>query len=263
MDVHTHSFFSYDGKQSMESLVEAAKARGMKYVAVTEHLDLDLTALGYTYHKLPDLDGYFCELKRLRETNPAMRLLSGIELGYAPESDSAYAEYLSGYSFDVIINSVHMVDGEDIYEKSYYEKRNRQEAYLTYLKTVRKSLDVPYRYDVVGHIGYIARRSPYENPVYSYDEFPEAIDDVLEAVIAKKKCLEINSLTPSGADFSPDLSVYKRYRELGGSLVSFGSDAHVSARVGEKLDQTKAALKELGFRSVYVFEKHTPVAVTL
>lgn len=263
MDLHTHSRISYDGKQTMEELVTAAEACGMKYVAITEHCDMDLTRHGYTYHKLPDYDAYFAELAAVRAAHPNVDVLAGVELGFSPESNGDYAGFLSGKKLDVVLNSVHIVDGEDVYDKSYYESRSREKAYLDYLSAVRQSLDVPYDYDVVGHIGYIARRSLFEPRAYEYCEYADVLDDVLSTIVSREKCLEVNTLTPPGYDFLPLKSVLERYRALGGELLSIGSDAHVPSRVGEHFPLALDLLKSLGFPAVYVYKNRKPVAIGL
>jgi hypothetical protein len=80
-------------------------------------------------------------------------------------------------------------------EKGACVLRERVEVFREYFAYIRRSLDAPYPYDIVGHIGYIARYVPFEDKSFSLEEFGEEIDDILKTIIAKDKILEVNSAT--------------------------------------------------------------------
>ncbi|HPD01737.1 MAG TPA: histidinol-phosphatase HisJ family protein [Eubacteriales bacterium] len=265
IDTHTHSTYSFDGKQTLRSLVETAAALGLDYVASTEHHDLDLAAAGFTYCRPLDLAAYFAEAQALKEEFfGKIYYAIGLEVGHSAQVERDYR--LERYKTDVIINSIHLVEGEDVYKQEYYlNSGNREMAYGRYFKAVRRSLDAPYHFDIVGHFGYIGRRSPYAEPALKRTDAPEVLDDVLKTIIKKNKCLEINShigFMKSEA-FVPSLDILKRYRELGGELITFGSDGHTGERIGERYAQAAAAAASAGFKFVFVYKNHVPEGVRI
>jgi DNA polymerase (family 10) len=70
-DLHMHSTWSNDGKNTLEEMVEAAKARGYAYVAVTDHAH---------YLREGRFDAQFEEVEALNERLSPFRILRGIEV---------------------------------------------------------------------------------------------------------------------------------------------------------------------------------------
>lgn len=257
-DSHVHSIFSDDGQVSVEDIVSRALELGLDYVAVTDHVNRDYQVIGYDNPQI-NMSKYIeamSEYKKLYADS--IKLAMGVELGFWPKANRLYIRDLANKNFDVIINSVHCVLGSEIYFAEYFNKcPYKHYAYLEYLNAIRASLDAPYDYDIVGHIGYIQRNAPYKNPDLNYDEYPDVFDDILSTIIAKDKCLEVNSKTyraaAKGSDFAlrhlsvPDLDVIKRYYQLGGRKVSFGSDAHRTNNIGCNYLKIAKALKNIGF----------------
>ena len=255
-DLHTHSAFSPDGISPLSEMVQTAHKKGLSYFGVSEHFDFDYAACGLRIHgeipPLTDEEGYFSAARTLQNEYAAqgLRLLVGGEYGFLP--DAACCERYAGLSErkkpDFIINSVHTVDGADCYFPEYFAGKSREQAYGQYLERIRESLDAPYDYDIVAHIGYVGRKAPYEKKMLRYDDFPALFDDILKTVIKKGKILEVNSSTRGiGEPFLPDTGVLARYFELGGRRISFGSDAHDISRIAEGRETAAAALKALGF----------------
>ena len=255
-DVHTHSAFSTDGKSPLSEMVTEAICRGIAFYGVSEHFDYDYTVLGLSYKGIPltqttDAAAYFAQARRLQaECAPHVRLLVGGEYGYADEGRcfDLYNELYERYAPDFVVNSVHTTDGFDCYDPAYFTGKSKKYAYSRYLENVRKSLEAPYSYDVVAHLGYVSRNAPYADKKLRYEEFPDMIDDVLRAVVAKGKILEVNSSSRgAGSDFLPDADILTRYYGLGGRLVSFASDAHDVSRIADKRNIVTDALKKIGF----------------
>ena len=271
-DSHVHSIFSDDGMEAVEDVAGKAVALGCDYVAITDHLNRDYKILGYDNPEL-NLSAYLGEMQRFKSRYAdKIRLAAGIELGYMKSANSLYMKDLRGKNFDVIINSVHCVLGSEVYFAEYFNKcPYKHFAYLEYLKAVRESLDAPYDYDIVGHIGYIQRNAPYKEPDMYYDEFAEIFDDILRTIVKKDKCLEVNSKTYRGAqkssDFArrhlsvPDVDVLRRYRELGGNKISFGSDAHRADNLCYNYDAVAKAMKDIGFKGFTRYYNHKPELV--
>ena len=160
-----------------------------------------------------------------------------------------YASVLAEYEKfhpDYVINSVHSIEGKDF---AYIEcTGEKKQVYSNYLATIRRSLDVPYPYHIVGHIGYAARYVPFADKNISLEEFGEEIDDILQTIIKKDKILEVNSANKTLENRTlPARHIIERYFALGGRKISYGSDAHFIERIGDKREEIVATLKEIGF----------------
>ena len=255
IDCHNHAEFSPDSSQNITQLAKRAIEKGICYLAVTEHMDL-----GFPLDKCPEGElifdylvtaKYFDEIKKARAlVGDKIEIIAGIEAGYTPNDVELTAKKLSEFPFEYVINSVHICHDYDCYWAGYFDGLTKKDAYAEYLQAVRDSLDVPYAYDAVGHIGYISRPAPYNDKALTYGEFAEMLDDILGVIIRKEKILEVNSSTGGcGGLFLPDVSIVRRYYELGGRLINFGSDSHSAERAGDKYDEVAEIVKNIGFKA--------------
>ncbi len=263
-DIHNHSTFSADGISPLEEMVFAAKEKGMTYYGVSEHFDFDYLDQGILAQgkvvPMIDYPAYFAKARALQAEHNSERFhfLAGGEFGFCPlaHSQEKYQKIVEEYSPDFIVNSVHTLDKYDCYFHEAFVGKTKEYMYSAYLERIRLSLDAPYRYDIIPHLGYVSRNAPYEDKKFRYEDFSAQIDDILRTIISKGKILEVNSSSRgAGSDFLPDVDVLTRYFELGGRLVSYASDAHNTERIGEKRETVVAALKRVGFTHLTVPNK--------
>jgi histidinol-phosphatase (PHP family) len=150
------------------------------------------------------------------------------------------------YKPDFVINSIHCDGGRDYAYSSITQ--DKPTLYGRYLRLIRESLDAPYPYDIVGHIGYVMRYAPFDDKEIDLNEFKKPLDDILTTIIQKDKILEVNTssygLSQSSLPGEPLLSLYYK---LGGRKISFGSDAHKTDRLADKFEATASMLKGIGF----------------
>ncbi|MDD4316130.1 MAG: histidinol-phosphatase HisJ family protein, partial [Clostridia bacterium] len=247
IDTHTHSAFSHDGFHKISEVVSAAKEKGITYLAVTDHCDYDYLDLpGYGVVRQLDLQGYLNEIERVQRETVGIDFAVGLELGFHPKAVERYKKSIPFERFDYIINSVHSIDTHDVYFPAFFEGAERKESYGKYLLGVLASVSAPYPYSTVGHIGYISKNSVYDKKIVEYGDFADILDSILKGIIEKDKTLEINSNIRFD-DSMPNVSVLKRYRELGGQNGTFGSDAHKLVRLGEGYEKIKEIALSLGF----------------
>lgn len=263
-DTHTHTSYSMDASVSPDDMAKAAADNGLNYIAFTDHYNADYFNINETYRansaelKYPfDVKG---QLKGVAETREKFSgkiyVGAGVECGYSKDSEDIYVDTLDVREYDVIINSVHTVFGEDIYDKRFFDNKTREKVLKDYLYLVRESIEAKWNYNIIGHIGYISRRMPYEKKLITLDEFSVEIDDILKAIIAKDKCLELNTQTKNTPyTFLPSEEILKRYFELGGKKISFGSDTHVIGRIADKYDVTAKIAREIGFEGFTYYVK--------
>jgi histidinol-phosphatase (PHP family) len=239
-------------------LCEAQK-QGVAFYGFSEHFDYDydITKMSpeeYNSTRNGDEAEYFHAYRHLQEDyEGVINVAVGAEFGFSEKAEvqGMYATTYEKYRPDFVINSVHSGEGRDFIFYTFTETKS--DIYRMYLRLIRASLDVPYHYDIVGHIVYIARYVPFEDKSFSLDEFGEEIDDILKTIIAKNKILEVNSSTKNLPQLClPDVNILQRYYDLGGRNVSFGSDAHFKERILDKREQIIDALKKIGFTHVTV-----------
>lgn len=263
VDSHIHSRFSHDGKMQPEYIVQKAVEAGLKYMAFTDHFDRDyLYNFGYVVFGQIDRGGYIKTVQKLKEKYAGtIDIALGAEFGYLKEAVGDYQKDLQSAEFDVILNSTHTVLGGDVYFSPFYKKvGSRDEAYSIYLDAVRESLDAPYGYDIVSHIGYVQKNAPYDQPDLLYEMFPQKIDDILKTIIGYDKCLEVNTkINTPKTQTMPHMDIIRRYYELGGRKISFGSDAHREHELFAKYVKTAAELKQVGFEGFTCYKARRPV----
>ena len=254
-DIHTHTNFSPDGNGDIRDMIETAISMGLDHYGISEHFNYDYDRLGLLIDGLPvppiDEDAYFSCIRVMQKRySGKIRLLAGAEFGYDhdPRTQERYLRTFETYKPDFVINSVHVCLGSDCYFPHYCEGKSKEFAYNAYLYRILESLDAAYPYDIVAHIGYCSRNATYPDPKLRYEDFSDVLDEILSRIVRKGKILEVNTSTKTaGSPFIPDTDILTRYFELGGRKISFASDAHDTARIGEKRELVCEALKKIGF----------------
>ena len=258
-DTHTHTYFSPDSHTEPEDNVKKAVENGQKYIAFTDHFDHGIKCgkLDYNF----DTAKRTAEIEKLRELyGDKITILNGIETGHQPSEEvkAVNQKKLAEYDFDYVIGSTHVIEGLDPYERVFFEGKTMTEAYTILLETLIANAKFWDGYDTVGHFDYTTRYAPYENRTMRYRDFPDLIDEFLKTIIAKNVAFEFNTKTATRVE--PDPDIWKRYKELGGELITIGSDAHKPELVGLAFDQYGGFLKSCGFEYTFVFVGRKPVA---
>lgn len=264
-DTHMHCHFSGDSKADSESMVLSAISKGLSGICFTDHLDYDYRDEPGLF--LLDLDGYRTEILRLQEKyasacgeHPAFPVLFGIEIGLQPQVVADNLAVTKAYPFDFVIGSSHVVHGIDPYYPAYYEGRNEDEAYREYFESILENLATGADYDVYGHLDYVVRYGPNRNLFYSYEKYKDLIDEILRTLIQQGKGIEINT---AGLKYglghpNPTEDILRRYRELGGEILTIGADAHKPEHIAYGFSKVPAILKEAGFQYFTVFKQRKP-----
>ncbi len=247
-DSHSHTSFSADSDMTAEDALKAARARGLGIV-FTEHLDVDFPGeLDFSF----DPAAYWKQYEPLRGDN----LHLGIEVGMQAGTAEASRAFVTRAPFDLVIGSVHLLRGIDIYEKECFEGREKDELYREYFRTMAEMIACHDFIDVLGHIDYIARTAPYKNPELSYGVFADEIDAVLRAAVAQGVVLELNTRRLGSRRALKELApIYARYHELGGKYVTLGSDAHGADAIGANFAAAEDFARAMGLSIVTFFAR--------
>ncbi len=258
-DSHCHTNFSGDSDTPPEQQIEQAIALGMSAVCITDHQDFDYPPCEEVFTF--DTKAYIEKLSRLKEDySERIDLRIGVELGLQTDIPTDLRSYAASWPFDFIIGSTHICQGRDPYYPDFYEGRSEEEAYLSYFEYELNSLKTYDCYDVAGHLDYVVRYGPNKNSFYSYQKYGELFDEMLKTLIEKGRGIECNTAGfKAGLGHPhPTEDILKRYRELGGEILTLGSDAHRPEHLGYFFDSIGALLKSCGFRYYTVFKNRKP-----
>ena len=252
-DYHMHSRVSIDGHDTGLEMALAAKEKGLKEICFTDHIDyLEGTNMVF------DTDVYNAEYNGLEV--PGLKIRRGMEYGITPDNQEQFKIDLLRRPFDFVIGSVHLVDGEDVYLEPYWVGRDVNKAVPRYLEETLKAVSVHTDYDVLGHLTYISKaRGNPGNKLIRYEDHREIIDAILMELVRHDKGMEVNT---SGIDRCggplPTMDIIRRFHELGGKIVTVGSDSHDTVRVGQYTHEMVQQVKEI-FGYVCTFENRQPI----
>ena len=189
----------------------------------------------------------------------------GVEQGLQPYLAEKINAYDPEKKLDFIIGSTHLIDGADPYYETFWKNRSTQESIAAYFENIYKSICVCSNFDVYGHLDYIVRYAPGKDSEYHPKRYSDILDAVLKKLIENGKGIEINTagLRYGLKEANPCLVILKRYRELGGEIITTGSDAHKPEDLAYGFEKLHALLKYTGFSYYTVFKQRKPEFIRL
>ena len=265
VDTHTHCNFSRDSKISIAQATEAALAVPLAGISFTDHLDVGVPkgSVGDSF-EIPEQQSTI--QTAMARYGKQIDLYAGIEVGLQKHCMEEIKTVVNAHRFDIVICSIHWVNHLDPYNGDYYHGKSILEAYREYLEYYIDCVELFNDFNVLGHYDYISRYGPYKEKTLTYRAFGDHLDALFKIAIANGKALELNtrSFLPRNGQAPPqfDPDVYKRYRELGGEMVTLGSDAHDTQRLGADFGYYAAKLKACGFNYLVHFKERKPLFTT-
>ena len=261
-DYHMHSSFSGDSSAPMADMAKHALALGLTHICFTEHYDPDyIYPAGEEGMFELNTDSYLYELiKQKSKYNGQLEIAFGVELGLQPHLKRQLALYAKSHDFDFIIGSSHLCNRKDPYYPVFFEGRSEDEAHQEYFEAVLECVKTLPYFDVYGHLDYVVRYGPTKNDSYTYQKHADVFDKILSVLIENGKGIELNTggFRSGLSQPNPCVEILKRYRALGGEIITVGSDAHAPKDIAADFDRACALLKECGFAYYYVFQKRIP-----
>ncbi len=255
-DYHVHSTVSFDGKAAARQQAAAAKQAGLREICFTDHVDYDPKASVQTM--IFDPAAYSAAYDGL--TVPGLDIRLGMEFGLTTDNLPQLREQLRRRRYDFILGSIHFVDGLDVYFPEYWQGKTAFRAQRDFLEQTLACVRVHEDFDVLAHLTFLSKSpaNPEKAPI-PYDAHRPLLDEILKELVTKDKGLELNT---SGVDrqvgFLPGREYFVRFRELGGRIVTVGSDAHTADRVGQYCGDACGILKEI-FGYVCTFRDRKPI----
>lgn len=256
IDLHCHSRFSIDSTIEPEQLINAAQSAGLQVVAFTDHADF---APG---DSLFDPDEYLRVLFPLRERNGPVEVLAGVELGIQADHSRQAREFLGTRDFDIVIASMHRVNGGDLALPSWTVGKTEEQAWEAYFRDALASVRGSPDFDVFGHLD-IPRRYGMLRGTRPSGRALEALDELLRWLIAQEKTIEING---SGFRYGlecchPEPWILDRAFALGARLFTMGSDTHSLPDLGQVVEPASRELERLGIDELQVFRRRRRQAI--
>ena len=255
-----HTSFSHDSKAEPEEMIRGAVEKGLEMICFTDHYDKDDMEWGE--ESIFNPEEYFRKLTPLKEKyKDKIDVRIGVELGLRPYLGEYYREFAAAHSFDFIIGSVHSVAGTDPAAGKLFAGRTDKEAYMAAFEEMLTDIRTFKEFDVLGHLDYVVRYGAGREKDYTYRDFSDVIDMILKQLIDDGKGLELNTAgLKYGLPFAhPHPDVLRRYRELGGEIITVGADAHCPEHIAYDFEKAEAVLKDCGFAYYTEFSERRPV----
>ena len=255
-DFHIHSDVSFDGRATARAMAETAAAMGLREICFTDHMEYIADSEEQPW--IFDMETYHRAYDNL--VVPGIKIRRGMEFGLKPYNQADLKRDLERRHFDFIIGSVHCVNEKDVYFSEFWDGKTVEQAYRQFLEETLACVRAHDDFDVLGHLTFICKspENPTNRPLH-YTDYPDIIDEILRELARKGKGMEINT---SGRDvcgeFLPALDYFRRFKELGGEIVTVGSDAHTTERVGQYSREVCEMFRDI-FGYVCTFEDRRPI----
>jgi len=247
-----HSLNSSDAKSSISELCAKAIASGLQEIAVTDHFEPSLGNEKYPYY---NADNYFSELMKADFIySKKLRIKRAVELGQPHMYPEYSLKLIESYPYDYVLASVHKMRDNKDFGGITYNKENISSYCINYLDEL-KSLAQWDKYDCIGHLDLVKRYASKYGVKVNLMDYKERLEEILKIIIRNDKGIEVNTsgLRQSAKECMPGLDIIRFYRELGGEIITVGSDAHTAADVGKGIREAIEIIKLAGFNYMTVF----------
>lgn len=266
-DMHTHSEYSHDSVCKTEDMYSAQLKKGTEIFAVTDHFD---TASYTDYDVFSPIKKAYETVCRLNEKHGNENILTGVEISEGFWFPKEAEKVLKLVNYDVVIGSVHLVKYKELtraYSQIDFSKLPRDtveryfDAYFDDMLTMLETVD----FDILAHLTCPLR---YINGKYGIgldiSPYVDKINEILRRIIKKHIALEVNTSSYDMLnDFMPPTDVLKKYHDMGGYLITVGSDAHVAENASVNFDKAIEAIKQTGFENIYFYKNRKPCKIKI
>jgi histidinol-phosphatase (PHP family) len=253
-DYHMHSTYSCDCRTSMTDMCAEALRKNIPEIAFTEHFDRKREGMCFDRY---DADAFFraIEAARTQFGPQGLTIKAGVEVGEIHLYRAEVNAILDSHPYDLVLGSLHWASGENIFERPYFQKRDARAAARDYFTELAEMVDGG-GFNIMSHMD-VLKRTGYGmyNNHFDITEWEEYVRPVLAACIRRGIAPEINTsaLRMSVNQTHPTLEAIRWYKEMGGELLSIGSDSHNPTHLGTGLDKAIQIAKEAGFTQLTRF----------
>ena len=250
-DYHLHTNVSFDSKETPQNMIDKAEMLGLKEICFTDHYDFN--DLYRDKQDIFTIEQYCTAYENLKSDK--LKIKRGVEFGITEWNMPELKSLIDSYNFDFVLGSVHYAGGIDPYLEDYWKNLTVSQAFLKYILKILECVKVHDDFDVLGHLTYVCKSQ--FNPshkTFTYNDYSDICDEIMKILVSKGKGMEINtSGVDRAGDFLPSIDFLRRFKELGGEIVTIGSDAHDASRIGQYTNEAAEIAKEV-FGYVCTFE---------
>ncbi len=262
-DQHMHTNFSGDSKAVMSEMIDSAIDKGLKTICFTDHNDPLFPCYREGESGTFDLDTYnynqkAIEIRNDLELQSRINVRIGMELGIYPKIYDLCKKITKEYPYDFIILSSHTAGEVDPYFKSYWENIDPVDGIRMYYEEILKNVQNFNDFDVYGHLDYCVRYTDTLPSQRSISNYKEIFREIFRILKENNKGIEINSgglRRGNLKEFNPDPEIIRFYKECGGEIITFGSDAHNVKDIACGIKEAGEILKDIGFDYVAEFKE--------
>lgn len=252
IDYHMHTHFSGDSDANPREHVLQAIKMNLDEICFTDHRDFDYPIDSFDL----DIENYYQEIKQLQEEfKDQLTIKWGIEIGLDLDHVDQINALINKYPFDFVIGSIHVIHHTEFYYGEFFKNKTKEQAHQQFFEETLKCVQTFDCFNVLGHLDYIVRYGPYDDKTVDHAKYQDIIDEIFKTLIAKNKGIEVN--TSGYKDLKtcgfPNFEQVKRYYQLGGRIITIGTDSHTSDRVGEHCKEVAQKFQEIGFHDVATF----------
>lgn len=251
---HMHTAYSCDCNFEMEEVVKTAISCNLNEICFTDHLDCLINSEPYF-----DFDGYVKDYLTLKEKYAdKITLKLGMEFGMQKEKIPYFENIFRQIDFDFILMSCHLIDNKWLHNQEFQYGKSQDEYNKLYYEEILYLADNYKNYSVIGHLDVIRRYD--KNGEYEFEKIKPLLKQIFDIIISDGKGIEINtsSYRYKLKDLMPARDALRLYYNMGGRIITIGSDSHCSEHVSYKLDEVKEELYNIGFREYCTFAEMQP-----
>jgi histidinol-phosphatase (PHP family) len=265
LDYHLHSTCSADGISTIAHYCCRAAEQKFVEIGFCEHVDFDPRDRGCGFF---DYAFFRRQIEAQRERyGDSLAVRAAVEVTYQASREEEIRGFLKGKELDYVIGSVHLVEdgrewamvSEEGMCERYFARRSVREAYQPYFTEVRRAVESGL-FDLIGHLDLAKRYGVRYYGPFDLSLFAAEVREILKLAVERGVGLEVNAsgLRQAPHETYPGLEVLRWYRELGGQILTVGSDAHTVKDLGKGIAEALDLAREAGFEVVTLFEKREP-----
>jgi len=262
-DYHTHSSFSDDCSTKMTDMLNMAYQIGLKEIAITDHYDPDYPDIEFPFDL--DMENYHKELLLVEaQYINKLKIIKGIEIGIQHgETLKKCSAAANCFPYDFILGSFHCAEGSELDGSGFYKGRTAEESYIAFYTYMYDCLKLYKDYDILGHFNIIDR---YTSKIPDSSVYMGIVEEILKLIIEDGKGIEINTSSfryGMGDRTTPAQEILQLYADLGGEMITVGSDAHFPKDIGFNFSYAHQMISSVGIKYLTTFEKRTPTMIRL
>lgn len=280
-DYHLHCEYSDDSNEPMENQIQEAITLGLDEMCFTDHVDygikrdwddpegiiirhaiehgkeVDLVLANVNYPK------YFEALNMYQKKYASsISIKKGLEFGIQSITVDAYEKLYASYQddLDFVLFSMHQVNNLEFWTQDFQKEKTQKQYNDEYYKEIYQTMQMFHHYSCLAHLDLLARYD--ENGIYPFENEKDIIAEILKYAIRDGKGIEINTSSWKYGlkDTQPSRAILKLYKDLGGKIITVGSDAHETKYLASHIKDAYAILKnEIGINEICTFDHMQPI----